>query len=50
MKLRNSKYIPSYWDEGQPQGKEIHWYKKGFWKRYFKKRDIKNQLNEKNFN
>lgn len=45
MKLKNCRYKPPYWDDGQLKGKYFHWYRKGFWKRYFKKRDIKKQLN-----
>ncbi len=36
--MKNPNYIPSYWDEGQKPDKLVKWWKKGFFKRYLRKR------------
>ena len=43
-KIRNLDTEIPYWDEDNKN--KYPWYKKGKWKRIFRKRWIKNQINE----
>lgn len=44
MKVKNPKFEPPYWDDGQHNPPYFHWYRKGFWKRYLRKKWFKNIL------
>lgn len=46
MKIKNARteQYADYWDEGQKPSKLFRWYKKGAWKRIFRKKFIKSQL------
>jgi hypothetical protein len=49
MQISNPKTEIPYWEEGQSMkgnGNLYHWYQKGFWKRYLRKKFIKKRLKE----
>jgi hypothetical protein len=45
MNINNPKTEVPYWDDGQ-RGQLYRWYQKGFWKRYLRKKYIKNRLKD----
>lgn len=45
--MKFSKIEPDYWDEGNKNN--YPWYKKGKWKRIFRKKWKKKQLKEENY-
>jgi len=42
MKIRNVSVEPRYWDEGNKN--KFKWFKKGFWKKYLKKKFIREMV------
>lgn len=48
MRIKNPKTEVPYWDEGNKN--DYRWYQKGFWKRYLKKKWIKNRLKDDGHN
>lgn len=43
MKVKNPRTEVPYWEEGQ-KPPYFHWYRKGYWKKYLRKKWIKNQI------
>lgn len=42
MKIKKPAFIPPYWDEGN--WNNVKWYRKGKWKRIFRKKWIREQI------
>jgi len=46
MRVKNPKFRPPFWDDGQRGPLYYRWYQKKQWKRLYKKRWIKDRLKE----